>query len=140
MTRYFFLVCCLMILPLLAIGQEVPVVDGVTEVVAPLVAAATQIDWMNLLPLIITAVLIPIGVQLIKSFLMPNLSPGTKQIIALIAGPLLMPLGIWLTGLLGAPIDFTPIIIALGGAVAGLMSMGVYDVGLKRIKARFVKE
>lgn len=127
MKRLFFF-CFLMLLPLLVLAQ---VAEPVAE------AISLNVDWMAILPFIITAILIPVAVQLIKSLLMPNLSAGAKQILAMIAGPLLTPVGVWLSGLLGTTIDLTPIIIALGGALSGLLSMGVYDTAGKRLKKVF---
>jgi len=97
---------------------------------------ALSIDWLALLPFFINAVLVPVAVQIIKGF-MPQISPGVKQILALVAGPVLVPVAAWLSSLLGAPIDLTAIIVALGGAISALAGMGVYDV-TKRVKGKVV--
>ena len=99
-------------------------------------AEAVSVDWQVLLPFLIAAVLVPVAVQIIK-FFMPRLSPGIKQILALVAGPALTSLAVWLSSLAGFPIDLSAIIIALGGAVSGLAGIGVHNV-TKRVKSKVV--
>jgi len=107
----------LLLIPVLVFAQSADVAEAIN----------LQVDWKALLPFIINAILVPIAVQLIKSFL-PGLPPQVKQVLALVAGPILTPLAAFLSSLLGAPIDLSLIIAALGGGISGLAGIGVYNI------------
>jgi hypothetical protein len=73
-------------------------------------------------------VLVMLFVQLVAYFV-PGLDGGVKQVLALVASPLLM----WLAGLvsdaIGYPVDFKSLIDAIVAATgSGLTAMGAFDV------------
>ena len=57
-----------------------------------------------------------------------------KQVLALVAGPLLMFGQAAISGSLGYPIDFGPLITVFTGVGSSLAAMGLFDVG-KRVAA-----
>jgi hypothetical protein len=116
----------LLLVPVLVFAQGADVTEAIN----------IEVDWKALLPFLINAIMVPLAVQLIKKFL-PQLSPGAKQILALVAGPILTPVAVWLSSLLGATIDLTLVIMALGGAISGLAGIGVHNVA-KRAKSKVV--
>lgn len=88
----------------------------------------TQLDWRYVVALLINSVLVVLAVQFLKPRL-PGLPDSVKQIIALIAGPLLIMGQTALSGLLGYPIDFGLLIELFAGLSVGLAAMGMFDIG-----------
>ena len=67
-------------------------------------------------------------VQLVGVFV-PRLETGVKQVIALVASPLLTWLASVVSNALGHPVDFSSLIEALVAATgSGLTAMGLFDV------------
>ncbi|MCP4878338.1 MAG: hypothetical protein GY896_23030 [Gammaproteobacteria bacterium] len=100
------------------------------------VAQVVGINWQQLVALLITAVLVPFVVEFLKRWL-PTASPNIKRILALVAGPALMALGTFLSGLLGYPIDFQSIIdIITAGIMASIPSMATYGVAKRHAKRK----
>lgn len=89
---------------------------------------AVIFEWQHILALLINSVLVAVAVQLLKQVL-PGISGGVKQILAVVMGPVLLYVQGLISSALGYPIDFAPLI----GLFSGLAAMGVFDVG-KKIK------
>ena len=87
---------------------------------------AASFDWRELAAVAVNSVAVMAIVQLLK-MLLPNIPGGVKQILALVMGPLLMWGATALGGLLGYPIDFSPIAAVFAGPAA----MGLFDVAKK---------
>lgn len=92
------------------------------------VLLAIQIDWQYVVSLLINSVLVVLAVQLLKKFL-PELPDSAKQILALVAGPLLMWGQTALSTALGYPIDFGPLIELFAGLTSAFAAMGLFDIG-----------
>jgi len=82
----------------------------------------------------INSVLVVVAVQLVKGFL-PQLPGGVKQVLALVAGPLLLVAQSALTNWLGYEIDLGPLIALFAGLSSGLAAMGMFDI-VKRVGRR----
>jgi hypothetical protein len=89
-----------------------------------------SLDWKYVIALFINSVLVVVAVQIIKQFL-PAIPGGVKQILALVAGPLLMWASTAIGNALGYPIDFQPLIQLFTGLTSSLAAMGLFDVGKK---------
>lgn len=113
--------CCLM-LPLAVLAQAEPNAASAIQI---------QINWQQIVALLINSVLVVVAVQLVKAFL-PQLPGGVKQVLALVAGPLLLAAQSALTSWLGYKIDLGPLIALFGGLSSGLAAMGLFDIG-KRV-------
>ena len=108
----------ILLLPVGAMAQEGPDVS-------------VTMDWMHLLSLFVNSVLVVAAVSLLGQVL-PDLPGGVKQILALVAGPLLLWAQTALTAAIGYPVDFGPLIELFAGLSSGLAAMGLFDVG-KRV-------
>lgn len=85
------------------------------------------VNWNEIIALAINSVLVFTAVQLVKGYA-PGLPAVAKQILALAGGPLLMMFAQpTLSGLLGYPIDFSPLANALGGLVSSAVAMASFD-------------
>ena len=84
-------------------------------------------EWQQILALFINSILVVVAVQLLKQ-VMPDIPGGIKQILAIVAGPLLLYVQGVISGALGYPIDFGPLIAIFAGGTSGLAAMGVFDV------------
>ncbi len=94
-------------------------------------------EWMELVANLINGVLVLAIVQYLKNYGMSWLkinAPWSLPIIAMFAAQLLNGLAVWVGGMLGYPIDFTPIINVLIGALA----VTTFDVkrGFRKAKLR----
>lgn len=87
-------------------------------------------DWMQVLANLINGVLVIIVVQFLKNYGMSWLkanAPWALPVLALVAGMALNAAAAALGGLLGYPIDFSPIV----GVLTGAGAVVVYDVAHK---------
>lgn len=85
-------------------------------------------DWMQLLASLINGVLVVLVVQFLKNYGMGWLKqhmPWVLPILALVAAQVFGFLGSLLSGFLGYPIDFSPIVAVLTGTAA----ITAYDFG-----------
>lgn len=115
------IVSMLLLLPTVAIAQDTG-------------DPAVTVDWMQILSLAINSVFVVLAVQLLKGVL-TKIPGGIKQVLALVAGPLLLFAQSALSGWLGYPIDFSPLIQLIGGLGSGLAAMGLFDVGERLTRA-----
>ncbi len=88
----------------------------------------SQFDWRYVGALLINSVLVVLLVQFLKPRL-PGLPDSVKQIIALVAGPLLIMGQTALSALLGYPIDFGLLVELFAGLSVGFAAMGMFDIG-----------
>lgn len=95
------------------------------------VEAPFSLDWRYVIAMFVNSVLVVIAVQILKTFL-PTLPGPVKQVLALVAGPVLMYLSTALSGVIGYPIDFTALIQLFAGLGSGLAAMGMFDMTLKK--------
>ncbi len=94
-------------------------------------AILAALPWKEIMILLLP-ILIMGAVQLIKRH-KAELKPHLPWIAALL-GAVLPPIGIALAAWLGVPVDFSPILIALGGA-AGFTAVGMHQA-VHQIKKR----
>jgi len=88
---------------------------------------APVIEWGPIAAAAI-GVLTMVFVQVVKQFL-PKATPLVKQILALVAAPVLTWAAAKLGGAIGYQVDFTSLIEAITAAVgSGFTAMGVFDV------------
>jgi hypothetical protein len=93
-------------------------------------APPPPIDWKPIAAAGV-GVLTMLLVQLAKMFV-PKLEPGVKQVLALVAAPLLTWAASILSGALGHPIDFSSLIEAILVSVgSGLGAIGLFEVSKK---------
>ena len=114
----------------LILGMLALAVTAFAQEPAP-AAPAAALNWGPIAAAGI-GVLVMLFVQLVGVFV-PKLDGGVKQVIALVAAPLLT----WLAGIasnaLGYPVDFASLIDAIAAATgSGLSAMGIFDV-LKKL-------
>ncbi|NIO41040.1 MAG: hypothetical protein GTO41_13230 [Burkholderiales bacterium] len=95
--------------------------------------APFSLDWRYVMALFINSVLVVVAVEIVKSFA-PQLPGGIKQVLALVAGPVLMWASTAISSALGYAIDFGPLIEVFSGLVTGLAGMGLFDVAKKAVK------
>lgn len=117
------LLLTLFLFPVLALAQE-----GDTLPAA--------IDWMQIVALAINTVGVTLAVQLLKKYV-PGLPATAKQLLTLLAGPVLMWAGTTLSSAFGFPIDFTSIIEVIGaGLLSSVTASTVFTVGKKQGMAK----
>lgn len=128
-VKRIVLVLAALTLPVFAFAQEaapaaVEAAPAVVEAAAP---AAVALNWSPIAAAGI-GVLVMLLVQLVGVFV-PKLDTGVKQVIALVASPLLTWLGSVVSNALGYPVDFSSLVDALVAATgSGLTAMGMFDV------------
>jgi hypothetical protein len=143
MTRVLVLSAALSLAALLSGGayaqEELPVAPAVETVEAPgeiapageapatAAEAPEPIDW-NPIAASGIGVLTMLLVQIVKRYV-PRLDAGVKQVLALVAAPLLTWAASAISTALGHPVDFSSLVEAILLAVGtGLASMGAFDV------------
>ncbi len=85
--------------------------------------------WEEIVAMLIMGVGIPLAVQILLSW-WPTAPSLLKTLSPLVVAPLLLTAGVWLTGWLGVPIDFGPIIdIIMGGVALGVASTTAFKLG-----------
>lgn len=121
--KRLMLILGMLLLPLVAFAQEAA--PAVAEAVEAAPEAA--LNWGPIAAAGI-GVLVMLLVQLVGAFV-PKLDGGVKQVIALVASPLLTWAASTVSTALGYPVDFSSLIEALVSATgSGLTAMGMFDV------------
>ena len=90
-------------------------------------------NWQEIAAVTINSVGVLVAVRLLNG-LLPRMTGGLKQTIALIIGPLLMLAQTALINAFGYPIDLTPIAAVFTGAGTAFAAMGMFDVGKKLVR------
>ena len=79
----------------------------------------TGINWLQYVALAISGVLVPLVVEVLKKY-WPSVPNAVKVVTSLMAGSLLASASIYLSTLLGAPVDFSLLEQFLTGGSLGL--------------------
>jgi hypothetical protein len=116
MKRFVFMLAAAMVLFAgVAFAQEATVDTAANVAWGPIAAGGI-------------GVLVMLVIQLIGVFV-PGMNGGLKQVIAIVASPLLTWAASILSNALGYPVDFSGLIEALAAATgSGFTAMGVFDV------------
>ena len=91
-------------------------------------AAGGPSEWLGYVAVFITTILIPIAVKFLKP-LWQRLPAIVKTLVPMVVAPLLVTGGAYLSHLLGAPVDLTPLEQIWLGVSAGATASLAYKKG-----------
>jgi fructose-specific phosphotransferase system IIC component len=89
------------------------------------------IDWMGVIAPLITAVAIPVIVQILTQ-VWPRVPDWMKTLAPIVLVPLITLGGTALSGWLGVPVDLTAIVDIITGASMGLAATVAYKFGSRK--------
>lgn len=92
-----------------------------------------QFNWFEIIALLVNGPIVRALVNLVTQF-GPSWPGWLKQLLAVAAGPGILLLADFLSGLLGFPIDLSELAMILGGLATSAFAMLSYDI--KKLKGK----
>lgn len=86
------------------------------------------VNWLAYAAVAVNAVLVPLAVQVLKP-LWAKAPAFVKTVVPLVAGSLLTMAGLYLSEVLGAPVDLSPLVELFLGATVGLGATMTFKMG-----------